>query len=95
MEEGHEWTEDDWSDTDKMRDQKFWYPLSKTLAEKWAWDYVEEKKEKIFRLVVMNPTLISGPPLQDSLNTSTEVIMEVVFVLSLSSLLFSFLFPLD
>ena len=61
-----------------------YYPLSKTQAEKWAWDFVggggegeggkgegEGEGKGKFRLVVMNPTLITGPVLQAGMNTST------------------------
>jgi hypothetical protein len=37
------------------------YPKSKTLAEKAAWDFVKEKRdrgEKCFDLAVINPSLV-------------------------------------
>ena len=81
--------EENWSDEEFMRKMCLWYPLGKTMAEKWAWSYVggggegdggkgeegAEGKGK-FRLVVMNPTLITGPVLQPGMNTSTEVLLE-------------------
>jgi cinnamoyl-CoA reductase len=50
-----------------------WYLLSKTLAELEAWDYA--KKHKL-DMVVINPTMVVGPVLQSSMNTSTETIIE-------------------
>ena len=50
-----------------------WYVLSKTLAEKAAWDYAKEHK---LDMVTINPTMVIGPVLQSSMNTSTEVILE-------------------
>jgi nucleoside-diphosphate-sugar epimerase len=40
-----------------------WYALSKTLAEKAAWDFV---KEKGLDMVVINPDGVFGPTLQAS-----------------------------
>jgi len=42
---------------------QLWYNLSKTLAEKAAWDFV---KEKGLDMVVINPSLVIGPVLQAS-----------------------------
>ncbi|KAF5313129.1 hypothetical protein D9619_003755 [Psilocybe cf. subviscida] len=42
------------------------YRASKTLAEKAAWNFYEENKQKIeWDLVVLNPTVVLGPSLQD------------------------------
>lgn len=52
------------------------YRASKTLAEKAAWAFVEQNKEKIsFDLVVINPPMVMGPVSHevskpDNLNTS-------------------------
>mmetsp|Transcript_18664 Transcript_18664/g.26005 ORF Transcript_18664/g.26005 Transcript_18664/m.26005 type:complete len:186 (+) Transcript_18664:3-560(+) len=56
-----------------MRKKKAWYPLGKTLAERRAWELWEEQKS--YRMVVMNPTLIFGPMLQPTLNTSSAAIL--------------------
>jgi nucleoside-diphosphate-sugar epimerase len=44
-EEGHVFTEEDWSDEQLLRQNRVLYPLSKTLAERAAWDFVEEHKD--------------------------------------------------
>ncbi|KAL6966528.1 hypothetical protein U1Q18_032307 [Sarracenia purpurea var. burkii] len=52
-----------------------WYPLSKTLAEDAAWKFA---KEKGIDLVVINPVLVIGPLLQATLNTSAQVILNLL-----------------
>jgi len=75
--DSHSYTEEDWSNEPLLREKQVWYPLSKTIAEKAAWKFVEENKSSIsFDLVVVNPTLILGPLLQPSLNTSTEFLAD-------------------
>jgi len=52
------YTEEDWSDLNCCRP----YEKSKTLAEKWAWDYLEKLPEsERFELVVINPGDVMGP----------------------------------
>jgi len=70
----HIYTEADWSNADLQRQNQSWYPLSKTLAEKSAWDYMATERKRDFRLIVINPTLIVGPILQPTLNTSSEIV---------------------
>lgn len=53
--------------------RQLWYVLSKTLAEKAAWDFV---KDKHFDMVVINPTLVIGTILQPTLNASCEIIAD-------------------
>eukprot|EP00051_Salpingoeca_urceolata_P027524 m.481863 g.481863 ORF g.481863 m.481863 type:complete len:347 (+) comp22347_c0_seq1:286-1326(+) len=73
----HVISEASWSDEPWMLEKKLYYPLSKTQAERAAWKFVEENG-KPFRLVAMNPTLINGPMLQPSLNTSSEVLLDFI-----------------
>jgi len=72
--DSHVYSEADWSNEEYMRTNKSWYPLSKTLAERAAWKFVEVNKPH-FKLVVINPTLVIGPPLQPSLNTSSDFVV--------------------
>jgi len=61
-------------------DTKFAYCKSKILAEKAAWNFVAEKKannESTVELVVINPVLILGPVLHDSLGTSSNRFLNV------------------
>jgi len=70
----HVYTEQDWSDDKAMREKASWYPLSKTLAERKAWEVASQQNR--WSLVVINPTLVVGPLLQKSLNTSSEIILD-------------------
>lgn len=54
------YTEQDWPDLSKIT---YAYAKSKILAEKAAWDFVEEKKrngEMCFELSVINPSFVMG-----------------------------------
>jgi nucleoside-diphosphate-sugar epimerase len=70
-------TSDIWSDEAKCRETNNWYCLSKTLAEKLAWEMSKEEGCP-WKLAVMNPCLILGPmlPGQPSLNTSSNVLVK-------------------
>ncbi|OAE30730.1 hypothetical protein AXG93_402s1430 [Marchantia polymorpha subsp. ruderalis] len=57
------------------RRSRAWYALSKLTAEKAAWDFV---KDIDFDLLVMNPSMVIGPLLQNSLNSSTGIILNVI-----------------
>ena len=57
FENGRKYTEDDWPNTNSLSP----YPKSKTLAEKAAWDFCEERKksgQSCFELAVINPGFI-------------------------------------
>ena len=47
--------------------------LSKTLAELAAWDFV---KDHNLSMVAVNPTMVLGPLLQASMNSSNELLLE-------------------
>ncbi|XP_011080359.1 cinnamoyl-CoA reductase 1 [Sesamum indicum] len=64
-----------WSDLDFCRRTQQWYSLSKTLAEQAAWKFA---KEKGIDLIVINPSLVIGPILQPTLNTSSAVILSML-----------------
>lgn len=49
--------------------------LSKTLAEDAAWKFV---KENGIDMVSINPSLVIGPLLQPTLNTSAAAILNVI-----------------
>ena len=70
----------DWSIEEYQRKIEAWYALSKTLAERLAWDIVEAEKGKgrNIELLVINPTLVLGPMLQKSMNASNEVIQNIL-----------------
>lgn len=54
---------------------QLWYPLSKTLAEKAAWDFA---KEKGLDVVVVNPGTVMGPILPPTLNASMLIIHRLI-----------------
>ncbi|XP_063967060.1 uncharacterized protein LOC129279427 [Lytechinus pictus] len=71
-----EYSEKDWPDN---VDGLLPYPKSKTLAEKAAWDFVENlKDEEKFELVVVHPVGVVGPILSRNASTSTEVIKRLL-----------------
>jgi nucleoside-diphosphate-sugar epimerase len=61
---GHVYTEADWNHTTfeyaKTADAMVAYTASKALAEKAAWQFVEERKPH-FKLTVLNPPMVFGP----------------------------------
>ncbi|KAJ0037975.1 hypothetical protein Pint_23919 [Pistacia integerrima] len=59
------------SDPAFCKESKYWYHLSKTLAEEAAWRFA---KENGIDLITLHPGLVIGPLLQSSLNFSVEVI---------------------
>ena len=62
-------TEDIWNTTSTLDYQP--YSLSKTLAEKEAWEMV--KKQDRWDLVVMNPSFVMGPALNPKTATSESI----------------------
>jgi nucleoside-diphosphate-sugar epimerase len=54
---------------------QLWYNISKTLAEKAAWDFA---KENGLNMATINPAMVIGPVLQDSKNTSSEIIVDIL-----------------
>lgn len=72
-------TEKDWNEPENAMP----YVKSKILAEKFAWDFVKEKKnkgEKCFELAVINPCFVLGPSLGDLnyLGTSEKFITDLM-----------------
>ncbi|KAH9115313.1 hypothetical protein AeMF1_010638 [Aphanomyces euteiches] len=61
-----------------MEKYGFWYGLSKNIAERSAWEFVEGLKEPNFDLVTTCPTWILGPMLQPELNESSKTIYDYV-----------------
>jgi nucleoside-diphosphate-sugar epimerase len=72
---GDAFTEEDWSDPDNPDITP--YGRSKTLAERAAWDFVNEGGETS-RLSVVNPSAILGPTLSDDTSYSLQVIQRLL-----------------
>ena len=68
---GAEYTEADWTDPDTPGLPA--YPLSKTIAERTAWDFVEREGGDT-ELVVVNPTFILGPTLTTHARSSVQIV---------------------
>ncbi|KAG8388991.1 hypothetical protein BUALT_Bualt02G0183000 [Buddleja alternifolia] len=64
-----------WSNPEVLKQMQQWYVLSKTLAEDAAWKFV---KEKGIYLVAINPSMVIGPLLQPTLNTSAATILSLI-----------------
>ena len=76
----HVYTDKDWSNEEYQRSSGSWYALSKTLAERAAWDFVEEqnKSDRGLELMAINPTLVTGPMLQSTVNASNDMVKQVL-----------------
>ncbi|KAL5974954.1 hypothetical protein ACLOJK_031630 [Asimina triloba] len=64
-----------WTDEDYCRENGIWYPLSKTLAEKAAWQF---SREKGLDVVVINSGTAMGPILPPTINASMSMIIGLV-----------------
>ncbi|KAE9593447.1 putative cinnamyl-alcohol dehydrogenase [Lupinus albus] len=63
------------SDEHFCRRSQLWYTLSKTLAEAAAWKFA---KENNIDMVVINPSMVAGPLLQQEVNESVEPILNLI-----------------
>jgi len=72
---GHVYAEKDWNETSSLTRNPYFY--SKTLAERSAWEFVE-KENPAFELVVINPGVVIGASLVPSLNTSNQILRDVL-----------------
>ena len=68
------YSESDWADTDDPDQSP--YSLSKTFAEKAAWEFVKEKGAP--ELVVINPSFVFGPALESDYGSSLEIIYKLL-----------------
>ncbi|CAN0903992.1 Cinnamoyl-CoA reductase 1 [Linum grandiflorum] len=67
--------EDCWTDIEYCKQKELWYPLSKTLAEKAAWEF---SKEKGLDVVVVNPGTVMGPAIPPTLNASMVMLLRLL-----------------
>ena len=74
LEEKTDYDETDWSDPENPSISH--YAKSKTLAEKAAWDFVDNE-DNPFELAVINPALVIGPSLSGDLGESNKAIAMV------------------
>ncbi len=71
----HVLTEADWNTKSSLERNPYY--LSKTLAERAAWDFVAANKPS-FDLVVINPFLVIGPSITPGLNTSNQLFVDLL-----------------
>ena len=55
--------------------EQLWYSVSKTLAEKAAWDFA---KENGLDVVVVNPGTVMGPVISPRLNASMIMLVRLL-----------------
>ncbi|KAH6771413.1 Rossmann-fold superfamily protein [Perilla frutescens var. hirtella] len=67
--------ESHWSDPEYCKTYNLWYGYAKTIAEKEAWNFAEEKG---IDLVVVNPSFVVGPLLSPQPTSTLLVILAVV-----------------
>ncbi|KAF7833796.1 cinnamoyl-CoA reductase 1 [Senna tora] len=68
-------SEDCWVDLEYCKEKELWYPMSKTLAEKSAWEFA---KEKGLDVVVVNPGTVMGPVISPKLNASMIMLVRLL-----------------
>lgn len=71
----HVLTEADWNTKSSLTRNPYY--LSKTLAEREGWSFVESQKPA-FDLVVINPFLVIGPSMTSAVNTSNQVFVDLL-----------------
>ncbi|MCD9639309.1 hypothetical protein HAX54_023739 [Datura stramonium] len=67
--------ESSWTDLEYCESRQKWYPVSKTLAEKAAWDFAEKNGLDV---VAINPATCLGQLLQPGLNASCAVLRQLL-----------------
>ncbi|KAJ8769809.1 hypothetical protein K2173_007669 [Erythroxylum novogranatense] len=67
--------EDCWTDVDYCKQNGLWYPVSKTEAEKAAWEFAREKGLDV---VVVNPGTVMGPNIPPTLNASMLMLLRLL-----------------
>ena len=67
--------EKDWNTMSSLERNPYHY--SKTLAERDAWDFIMRKRPT-FDLVAINPFMVVGPSLGPSLNTSNQILRDIL-----------------
>ncbi|XAR49195.1 Cinnamoyl-CoA reductase [Bertholletia excelsa] len=72
---GKVFDESSWTDLDYCKSRQKWYPVSKTLAEKAAWEFSEKHGLDV---VAIHPATCLGQLLQPSLNASCAVLQQLL-----------------
>ncbi|XP_072997449.1 cinnamoyl-CoA reductase CAD2 [Typha latifolia] len=64
-----------WTDVEYCKQHGVWYPASKTLAEKAAWEFA---KENGLDVVVINPGTVLGPIIPPAVNASMAMVVHLL-----------------
>ncbi|XP_066310134.1 phenylacetaldehyde reductase-like [Miscanthus floridulus] len=67
--------DDSWADVELLKKLQIWYSVSKTLAERAAWDFAEKEG---LQIAVLNPGMVLGPMLTPSVNTSLRLLLQIL-----------------
>jgi len=77
FEPGKIYDENDWNETSSLTRNPYYY--SKVLAEKAAYEFVNNlPEEQRFELVTINPFLVMGPALDNSINASVSTFLDLL-----------------
>ncbi|KAJ3709197.1 hypothetical protein LUZ61_012902 [Rhynchospora tenuis] len=68
-------TEESWADVDTFKKHNVWYPVSKILAEKAAWDFSEKEGLDV---VTICPGLVLGPVLPPKVYGSVQLFIYIL-----------------
>lgn len=60
---------------DLCSELQIWYSVSKTLAEKAAWDFAEKEG---LQIAVLNPGMVLGPMLTPSVNATLHILLQIL-----------------
>lgn len=71
----HVYTEADWNDESSLTRNPYYF--SKTLAERAAWE-LSSAADGLFDVITLNPFMVIGPSMTPSLNTSNQLIVDVL-----------------
>lgn len=71
----HVFSESDWNEKSSLTRNPYFY--SKTLAEKAAWNFVNDQKPA-FDLVTINPVMVIGPAKTSDMNESNKVLADML-----------------
>ncbi|XP_057431621.1 cinnamoyl-CoA reductase 1 isoform X2 [Lotus japonicus] len=74
--EGRAVDESSWTDVEFCESRRKWYPVSKTAAERAAWEFKE--KQGGAEVVAIHPATCLGPLLQPELNASSAVLQRLM-----------------
>jgi len=73
--EARPYTEADWNEKSSLTRNPYYY--SKTLAERSAWQFVDDESPT-FDLVVINPSGVLGPSVTSGVNTTSQMVADLI-----------------